>query len=68
LTPSCPLQAPLFEAAEVQVPSLHMPVVPAGAAAGAFASAIVLHKSIEASTVTLVFLSMENPPKDDETD
>ena len=36
LTPPCPLQAPLLDAALVEVPSLHVPV---GAAAGAAAFA-----------------------------
>jgi hypothetical protein len=44
-----------------------MPVVPAGAAAGAFASAKVLHKNIADRTVRLAFLNIEIPPDDDET-
>ena len=36
--PLWPRQAPCFFGAEVNVPSLHLPVVPAGAPAGAFAS------------------------------
>jgi hypothetical protein len=34
-TPLCPRQAPCFLGVEVNVPSLHFPVVPAGAPAGA---------------------------------
>ena len=33
--PLCPRQAPCFLGAEENVPSLHLPVVPAGAPAGA---------------------------------
>lgn len=36
-TPLCPLHAPCFVGVEVKVPSLHLPVVPAGAPAGAWA-------------------------------
>ncbi len=37
LTPWCPWHAPFFAAADVKLPSLHWPVVPAGALAGAAA-------------------------------
>ena len=44
LTPLWPEQAPAFTAALLKLPSLHTPVVPAGAPAGACASAAALDR------------------------
>jgi hypothetical protein len=56
----CPRQAPFFVAPDQNAPSLHKPVVPAGALDGACASAVAVNSSppINDANAVEVFIVM----------